>query len=174
MMPVHEPYATWKPELATDEPDGMPDRAIVPLVESLRKRGIVTVQSCAGHYGSGDGCLWVKAESVTAESALQMRGGRSPFSAIRRTRHPEDRWEFEWYPLDVDRAMKALEHLVAVKDRELRPAVLPRWIVLPIPSSTDWPFLALPEHMTQADWDQMMTVLQKMELSIVTGPPVDD
>jgi len=39
------PYCTWEPSKATNDPDGLPDRAIVPLVEELRKRGIVTLQS---------------------------------------------------------------------------------------------------------------------------------
>lgn len=46
---MNDPYEFWNPEEATPKSDGKPDEAIVPYVESLRKRGIVTYSSCSGH-----------------------------------------------------------------------------------------------------------------------------
>lgn len=104
-----DPYATWDPGRATDEPDGLPDRAIVPLVEHLRALGIVTLQSCAGHQGS-DGTLWVRADTVdpVAVRWLPMR----PFDRMQRVVWPEDRWEFHWRP---DHAQQAIDVLYALQ-----------------------------------------------------------
>lgn len=108
---AERPYATWDPSLATDEPDGLPDRAIVPLVEALRSRGVVTLQSCAGHPGTDDGCLWVRADSVDgAHLRLFVLDvvGRDVFDRVSLTYWPERRWEFVWRPENAGIAMAAL------------------------------------------------------------------
>lgn len=113
------PYATWDESVSagrvTDDPDGFPDKAIVELVEHLRRLGVVTLQSCAGHPGVSDGVLWVDARSVTAESFL--RPPRGPFTYISRVWHPEDRWEIGWLPENLDAAVEALAALDPAEPR---------------------------------------------------------
>ena len=109
----YDPYATWDSAKATDEKDGLPDRAIVPLVETLRARGIVTLQSCAGHLGTDDGCLWVLADSVDRESVLSIVG--PPFSRVHFVHWPMEQWEFEWWPYNRREAVAALARLRSVQ-----------------------------------------------------------
>lgn len=113
--PTVDPYVTWDQAIRdgqiTDGPDGLPDRAIVPLVEHLRRHGIVTLQSCAGHPGSDDGCLWLADDPRLAAKIARLIVGRHPFTAVKRTHHPERRWEIGWHPDDADRAMGALSQL---------------------------------------------------------------
>lgn len=96
-------YATWLPELATDEPDGLPDRGMVPLVESLRSAGFTTYQSCYGHDGQGDGCLWIA-------EAPQFKYDFGPFSRIQVVLHgPEGRaWEWWWEFPNAEAALSIL------------------------------------------------------------------
>lgn len=42
-------YEAWDLQKPTPRPDGKPDSAIVPYIESLRKQGITTYGSCSGH-----------------------------------------------------------------------------------------------------------------------------
>ena len=97
------PYATWDEAIAagrvTDDADGWPDRAMVPVVAELRRQGIVTLQSCAGHQGSDDGHLWTT-QLLDVDTAA--------FSLVRHVTHPEERWEFWWKPADRHRALEAL------------------------------------------------------------------
>ncbi len=104
-----DPYSTWEPERATDEPDGLPDKAMVLLVEYLRSIGIVTLQSCAGHEGHSDGTLWVLADTVN-EASVRRRFG-TPFVFIKRTWWPENRWEFIWFSQDTAHAIAELAYL---------------------------------------------------------------
>jgi hypothetical protein len=104
---VTDPYATWDSALAdskaSDEPDGWPDLAMIPLVEWLRAAGIVTLQSCAGHLGTDDGHIWVDADSE-AVYGLDW----SPFTKVALHIHPKWFWEFMWLPEDRDRATASL------------------------------------------------------------------
>jgi hypothetical protein len=45
-----------------------------------------------------------------------------------------------------------------------------RSLPLPILSSPDWPVLSLPTRITEADWDQMLSVLMAMKPGIVAPP----
>lgn len=108
-----DPYATWDPSQATDDPDGLPDRAIVPLVEDLRGRGVVTLQSCAGHAGRQDGHLWVRADTVALESVHQLIVAAAADSLFHRVAlmygpEPTPVWEFVWPPQHTERAIAAL------------------------------------------------------------------
>lgn len=103
-------YLTWDEAVAggnvTDEPDGLPDRLMVPFIEALRAAGVVTLQSCQGHPGSDDGCLWVLASSVphlTAETICLPH-----FEKVSHTVHPVQRWEFVWLPENFWAAMTSL------------------------------------------------------------------
>ena len=91
-------YAVWDENLvhASDEPDGMPDLKIVELITTLRKRGVVTLQSCAGHEGTDDGCLWMRASSVSYRGMVLLSG--DPFSRVYKTFWPDEMWVFEWNP----------------------------------------------------------------------------
>jgi hypothetical protein len=113
-------YSTWDDAIrqgfVTDQQDGLPDRGIVPLVEELRARGIVTLQSCTGHQGSEDGCLWVRADTVTEASVYKVtRSWMYPatFDFVKLTIYPERRWEFTWRPHRLRVAMKLLARLAA-------------------------------------------------------------
>jgi hypothetical protein len=118
-----DPYVTWDPSRATDDPDGLPDRAIVPLVESLRGRGIVTLQSCIGHpyRGEGtagyDGTLWVRAETVDG-AYIRHFLLRDPFDRVQLVFWPERRWEFAWRPEYADAALAALGDLLPAAERK--------------------------------------------------------
>ena len=113
MSPFHaranDPYATWHPSEATDAPDGLPDRAIVPLVEALRETGVVTLQSCAGHEGTDDGHLWIRADSVTTKTIVRL--DRSPFTYIRLQIWPVEQWELGWDPSQLESAIQVLSTL---------------------------------------------------------------
>jgi hypothetical protein len=114
-----DPYATWRPWQATDDPDGLPDRLIVPLVELLRARGVVTLQSCSGHrrpsptekgcWWVDNGVLWVDAATVDEGTVRALLG--APFERIHRCYWPFDQWEFLWHPTDADAAIAALATL---------------------------------------------------------------
>jgi hypothetical protein len=107
---VSDPYETWDSALAngkaSDEPDGWPDLAMIPLVEWLRAAGIVTLQSCSGHPGTDDGHLWIDATTVpdAAVDGLDW----SPFTAVALHLHPRRFWEFVWLPEDRARATASL------------------------------------------------------------------
>lgn len=111
---VHE-YATWDAALAagqvTDDSDGLPDRAIVPLVEHLRTAGVVTLQSCTGHLGSDDGVLWIRDDPAVAARIGAVLADPSPFTEVKLTHHPERRWEIGWHPNDAQRAMNRLREI---------------------------------------------------------------
>lgn len=104
-----DPYATWdhyiKRGLVSDAPDGLPDRAIVPLVESLRAAGFITYQSCTGHFSQGDGTLWID---------VGPQVGPWPdttwFTRIQHVYHgPEgDYWEYWWESTDARNAMREI------------------------------------------------------------------
>lgn len=128
-----DPYVTWDPSEATDDPDGLPDRAIVPLVESLRARGIVTLQSCIGHpyRGEGtagyDGTLWVRAETVDGAHIRHFLL-REPLDRVKLVHWPERRWEFGWRPEHADAAVAVLDGLLpAVAELAPEPAGGPGW-----------------------------------------------
>lgn len=112
-------YLTWDEAIEaghiTDDADGWPDTHMVPLVEHLRIRGVVTLQSCQGHRGTDDGCLWIDPTSVADGSAEALIG--APFSLVRRTRWPEERWEFWWHPSDRNAALAALNRLESATPR---------------------------------------------------------
>lgn len=110
---IIDPYRTWDDALAigqiTDAPDGLPDRAIVPLIERLRADGIITLQSCAGHPGESDGVLWI-ADTPTVRARLApLLTDPTPFTYLKRTHHPQRQWEIGWLPADVAWAMGRLE-----------------------------------------------------------------
>ena len=113
-MPKSNPYSTWNEALATDDADGLPDKAIVSLVETLRVAGIVTLQSCAGHQGRADGTLWVLADAVNEASVRRLFG--PPFVFIKRTWWPEERWEFIWFPWDTVQAIALLSSLSPLEE----------------------------------------------------------
>lgn len=117
----NDPYATWSPERATDEPDGLPDIRIVPLIDLLRLSGFVTLQSCSGHPGF-DGHIYFDPRTVPAS----WKALRAPFSTVRETYHPEPWFELWWKPGDFDAAKETIRDLVAtnVADR-LRPRYRP-------------------------------------------------
>ena len=102
-------YKTWDAATPTDEPDGLPDKRIVPLVEYLRSIGVITLQSYIGHKGYSDGTLWVRAGSVDEESIRRLFG--APFEFIKRAWWPEEQWEFIWFPKDTKQALDALYKL---------------------------------------------------------------
>jgi hypothetical protein len=106
-------YATWDPRIATDDPDGLPDTAIVPLVEDLRRAGITTLQSCAGHIEHRDGteimhagCLWLAADAV--DQAAMTRLCVEPFEDVSRVYWPVERWQVVWPPRETGRALVLL------------------------------------------------------------------
>lgn len=105
---ITDPYATWQPDNATMQTDGKPDTLIVPLVEALRARGIITRASCQGH-GAGEcaidhdrrgslckhpGYLIVDATTLDPISALRVEGPL--FSRIECTTYPHFTWRFNW------------------------------------------------------------------------------
>lgn len=104
---MSDPYAVWDAtrDKATDKSDGLPDRAMVPLVETLRAAGFTTYQSCSGHFGEGDGTLWIK---------YGPHKDRWPdttwFQRIQHVHYgPEgDYWEFHWDCRDADRVIEEL------------------------------------------------------------------
>ena len=101
---MSDPYVTWGRNLplATDKPDGFPDRVMVPLVEALRDAGFTTYQSCSGHFQEGDGTLWIKEGPHKDRWPDQMW-----FQRIQHVWHgPEgDYWEYHWESHDVVRAL---------------------------------------------------------------------
>lgn len=107
-----EPYATWDRNLplATDKPDGFPDRAMIPLVTALRAAGFTTYQSCSGHLREGDGTLWIR-------EGPQRGHDPDPFTRIQHVyKGPEgDYWEFWWESLDARRAIAALSEAYGVE-----------------------------------------------------------
>ena len=92
------PYATWDENLQfmSDEPDGMPDRKMVELIATLRKRGIVTLQSCAGHSGYSDGHLYIRANTVSDRKMINL--SQDPFCSVHKRFWPDEQWEFRWDP----------------------------------------------------------------------------
>lgn len=93
---MSDPYASWDTTQATDDSDGLPDTAMIPIVEALRRAGIDTLASCQGHmlpeYGSvhREGGLIVSVGPTGTYSSL-------PFTRIvYYTTHEE--WEFWWHP----------------------------------------------------------------------------
>jgi hypothetical protein len=90
--PPSDPYAAWDANLdkATDEPDGFPDKAIIPYVAALRAARVVTLQSCAGHPGR-DGHLWFQAD--LSHDALGFLLASAAITHVRRLYKPEDCWE---------------------------------------------------------------------------------
>ena len=109
-MPLSiNPYSTWDAATPTNEPDGLPDKRIVPLVEYLRSIGVITLQSCIGHKGYSDGTLWICADSVDEESIRHLFG--TPFVFIKRAWWPKEQWEFVWFPWDAKQALDALYKL---------------------------------------------------------------
>lgn len=114
-----DPYGTWTPAEATDVPDGLPDIAIVPLVETLRRNGIVTLQSCAGHVGSDDGGLWVAASTVS-EPSVRRAANSGAFERVARMIHPWQQWAFRWLPENFDEAETALLELERAEDKSSR------------------------------------------------------
>ena len=104
-MTHNDAYAAWDPTTATDKPDGLADVGIVPLIEFLRARGIITRQSCSGHLGSDDGNVMFDPATLP-ESVRQLRG--HPFSVVRETYEPEPWFELWWHPADLDEAVAAI------------------------------------------------------------------
>lgn len=117
-------YATWEPSAATGDPDGLPDTLIVPVVEELRRRGVVTLQSCQGHVGSSDAHLWFRAD-LTDEQARSL-AATPGMAKVTRMFSPEDCWEAWWVASDRDRA--AYEGCVA--------AILA--VASPVAAADDW------------------------------------
>jgi hypothetical protein len=117
-------YAKWDPAQATDESDGKPDIRIVPTVEELRRRGIVTSYSCSGHETgrSFDGYLAVVADSVDDQSVKRLVG--LPFSSIYLHIWPLPvSWVFRWRPIDAPEAMDLLTWLEPWPNRAPMPTV---------------------------------------------------
>lgn len=108
-----DPYATWDRNLvlATDKPDGFPDRAMVPLVTALRAAGFTTYQSCSGHFQKSDGTLWIK------EGPQRAYGSDDPFTRIQHVfKGPEgDYWEFWWESFGAEQAIAALSRFYKVE-----------------------------------------------------------
>lgn len=109
-------YQCWLPEQATDQADGLPDTLMVPVVEALRDAGIVTLQSCQGHPGSDDGCLWFAAETFPTDVWRSLQG--HPFSLVRETVWPEHRYELWWLPGDVGSALERVCAMLLTPSRE--------------------------------------------------------
>jgi hypothetical protein len=103
---IADPYTTWEPEKATNEPDGLPDIGVVSLIQHLRKQGIITRQSCAGHPGESDGHVMFD-PSVLPDSIRSLRG--HPFSMVRETFEPEPWFELWWRPEDLECAVAHIE-----------------------------------------------------------------
>ena len=118
MVVIDAAYVTWDRNLQfmSDEPDGMPDRKVVELIGTLRKRGIVTLQSCAGHEGTDDGCLWIRASSVSYREMVLLTG--DPFSRVYKTFWPDEMWVFEWNPTFWATAIARLMTIMEPEDRE--------------------------------------------------------
>lgn len=105
-----DPYGTWDPWEATNEPDGLPDIAIIDLIEYLRDKGVVTLQSCAGHIGRSDGGLWIAASTVSEKSVRRI--ATSPLERVARMIHPWQQWALRWLPQDfneVEAVLRTLE-----------------------------------------------------------------
>lgn len=124
---THPAYDNWHPHEATDvSGDGNPDARIVPLVEYLRRRGIVTTHSCSGHaqvelpaeWGVNypmDGYLAVLDHTVTPESVVDMLSGC--FSSIEMHIWPEPMTiVFRWRWHSATEAMMRLRYLEPRKD----------------------------------------------------------
>jgi hypothetical protein len=100
-------YATWDTSKATDEPDGFPDRALVPLITALRRAGRQTLQSCAGHIGSSDGLIWFASDAL-GDDEVQEILLQPVFDRVVRVFKPEERWEIGWNPRDLNAAIAGL------------------------------------------------------------------
>lgn len=117
-----DPWATWDPSLATDEPDGLPDRLMVPLVEELRRLGVVTYQSCQGHPGQS-GCLWVESSGLTIRGAQELsrvEGIEQVGLVFGRERVPV--WEVVWHPGKTTSVLPLLRAKLVLRKIFKRPA----------------------------------------------------
>ena len=116
-------YVTWDQAVekgrVSHAPDGYPDIKIIPLVRALRRVGIITTQSCYGHPGHSDGCLWIAAGTLSPDRALRV--DRTPFSEIKRQYQPNDVWEFWWNPSDAGRATVVLAALNSSTGQQTAP-----------------------------------------------------
>jgi hypothetical protein len=108
-------YVVWDATImkATDGPDGLPDRAIVPLIEGLRSLGYTTLQSCTGHFGESDGMLWIR--EAPELRWLTRLPNLHPFSRIQHVIHgPEGEcWEFWWEPSEWANARDSIQDAYA-------------------------------------------------------------
>lgn len=113
-------YETWDAAVAeglvTDEPDGLPDTGMVPVVNALRAVSVTTLQSCTGHAGTDDGTLWIKSESESVGTDIRDMADldREPFERVQYVLHPEARWEFIWRP---ERFRDAIAAIIALHPR---------------------------------------------------------
>ena len=102
-----DPYAVWDATVsrATDNPDGLPDRFLVPLITDLRAAGFVTYQSCSGHFQEGDGTLWIE-----LGPHVDYWIDSASFTRIQHVHHgPEgDYWEYWWESNDAREAVAAI------------------------------------------------------------------
>ena len=105
---MEDPYANWHPEEANNEPNDLPDKVIVPIVERLRHIGVVTFQSCSGHY-AGEGYISIRPDTVDETSVHALFG--EPFSEISRGWWPLERWDFRWAIPETKQALAALIQL---------------------------------------------------------------
>lgn len=123
---THPAYDFWRPLEATNlAGDGNADARVVPLVEHLRRKGVVTTHSCSGHdvpetpigwrlNRPMDGYLAVLDDTVTPESIMEVRG--DPFWGVEMHIWPEPlvivfRWKW-------DRALDAIARLYDLEPRK--------------------------------------------------------
>lgn len=120
-MNAEDAYATWDDAIAkgntSDAHDGLPDNRIIPLVEHLRAKGLVTLQSCTGHTPTGpgmfdgtDGHLWVLDEPPFQPVLGDI--DETLFQQISWTVWPVPRLELLWLPAVFD---AAAEHLMRLE-----------------------------------------------------------
>lgn len=109
-------YASWDDAVrvgnVTSEADGLPDTAMVPLVQAIREHtSLVTLQSCQGHPGN-DGHLWLLSRTVPLRLERTLVQQEDPFWLVRQTYWPQGRLELWWHPDRRDEAVAALRSLL--------------------------------------------------------------
>lgn len=111
---MSDPYATWNPSRATDEPDEAPDRRIVPLIEELRAAGIVTFASCSGHPAvegtARAGYLLMAADSMTDEQASALRADPAIWWVSHLPTPSSKNWHVAWLAEDFELAAHAIRN----------------------------------------------------------------
>lgn len=95
---IRNPYTYWNPEEATPYSDGKPDSAMVPYIEFLRSRGIVTYSSCSGHPAEAEEeekWGFIQIEDVELDLDVIDRNSYPNFSTVTRI-YPGPVWEIKF------------------------------------------------------------------------------